>query len=73
MFWLLTQQLTTKKLGRLVLHTDVITSTMDVTKGQFLDPCLVVIAARQTTGRGTITGLAHKAYWSASLILIVSN
>lgn len=46
------QNLTTKELGRLVVYTDVITSTMNVIHGHFLRHGLVVIAARQTSGKG---------------------
>ncbi len=46
------QNLTTKELGRLVIYTDVITSTNNVIHGHFLRHGLVVIAARQTAGRG---------------------
>ncbi|ODM94726.1 Biotin--protein ligase [Orchesella cincta] len=46
------ENLTTKELGRLVIYTDVITSTMNVISGHFLRHGLVAIAGRQTSGRG---------------------
>ncbi|CAL8133784.1 unnamed protein product [Orchesella dallaii] len=46
------ENLTTRELGRLVIYTDVITSTMNVISGHFLRHGLVAIAARQTSGRG---------------------
>ncbi|CAG7817407.1 unnamed protein product, partial [Allacma fusca] len=44
--------LTTKDLGRLVIYTDLITSTMNVFEDQSLKHGLVVVANRQTQGKG---------------------
>ena len=44
--------LTTKSLGRNIIHADLITSTMDLTTGELLKSGLVVIADRQTSGKG---------------------
>ena len=44
--------LTTKSLGRNIIHVDLITSTMDLTTGELLESGIVVIADRQTSGKG---------------------
>ena len=51
------QNLKTKDLGRLVIYTDVITSAMNVFSGHSLKHGLVVIAGRQTAGRGKAQNL----------------
>jgi hypothetical protein len=48
----LLQNLKTRDLGRLVIYTEVITTVMNVLNGHPMKHGLVVIARRQTSGRG---------------------
>lgn len=48
------QRLATKKLGRLVIYADVLTSSMHVTDCASLEHGLAVIARQQVKGQGKI-------------------